>query len=287
MAELATAARRMKLSGAAWLGRAKAAALTRIAGGRPLALLVESENGIFAIDIEDQYVSRHLAHGGYALNELARLEGLVDERSRVLVVGGHVGALIVPLSKRVARVEAIEANPSSFRLLEINCRINGADNVGLHPIAAADSDEPLSFVVSRTNSGGSKRAPIVATYLYSFDKPEQITVPAARLDERFSGESFDLITVDIEGSEYFALRGMPKLLASARHLVVEFVPHHLRNVAGIGVEQFLSAVEPGGFTTLLVPSTEQRVSWQQASQVLGELFADNQSDDGVVFSKEG
>jgi len=286
MAERATAATRMRLSGVALLGRAKAAALTRIAGGRPLALLVESDNGIFAVDIEDQYVSRHLAHGGYALDELARLEGLVDERSRVLVVGGHVGALIIPLSKRVARVEAIEANPSSFRLLEINCRINGADNVGLHSIAASDSDEPLTFVVSRTNSGGSKRAPTIASYLYSYDKPDQIRVPAARLDERFPRESFDVITLDIEGSEYFALTGMPRLLASARHLVVEFVPHHLRNVAGIGVEQFLTAVEPGGFTTLQVPSMGRRVPWREASHVLGQLFEANQSDDGIVFSRE-
>ncbi|MGH7427267.1 MAG: hypothetical protein ACREJ4_02740, partial [Candidatus Methylomirabilaceae bacterium] len=59
--------------------------------------------------------------------------------------------------------------------------------------------------------------------------------------------------MDIEGSEYFALQGMQKILAHARVLVVEFLPHHLKNVSGVTVEQFLSVIPPH-FRTLTIPS---------------------------------
>ncbi len=46
--------------------------------------------------------------------------------------------------------------------------------------------------------------------------------------------------MDIEGSEYFALKGMQRILSNARAMIIEYLPHHLDNVAGVSDKEFLS-----------------------------------------------
>ena len=50
-------------------------------------------------------------------------------------------------------------------------------------------------------------------YAYFYDSPEIIKVPAGPLDDVLAGQTFDVILMDVDGSEYFALRGMQTLLA--------------------------------------------------------------------------
>jgi FkbM family methyltransferase len=270
------------------IGRVNLGLLKFIAGGhtRPLGLVVRATNGDFLIDVEDQIVGRKLAKGSYGADEIARIQTLVDPSSRVLIVGGHIGSLAIPLSTSVSAVDVIEANPKTFEILRINCRLNGRSNIALHCLAANDTSESLQFLTSRANSGGSKRLPVISNYMYTYDQPETVEVPGARLDSVFADAApFDVIVMDIEGSEFFALRGMPNLLRDAQHLIVEFVPHHLRNVAAVSVSQFLDAVAAGGFTSMHVPSTGRDASWAQARSVLEEMYRSDTIDDGIIFSK--
>ena len=69
-------------------------------------------------------------------------------------------------------------------------------------------------------------------------------------------EKFDLVFMDIEGSEYFALKGMQNTLRRTENLVVEFISHHLKNVANVSVSEFVSIIEPY-FQYLYVPKLEQ------------------------------
>ena len=149
---------------------------------------------------------------------------VINGHSRVLVVGTHMGSLAIAASKHCSQLTAIEANPKTFRLLELNLLINGCNNVHAINIAASDKFEHVEFVMSRANSGGSKRVPLLRDYAYFYDSPEIIKVPAGPLDDVLAGQTFDVILMDVEGSEYFALRGMQTLLASAQVLFVEFVP---------------------------------------------------------------
>ena len=119
--------------------------------------------------------------------------------------------------------------------------------------------------------------------MYFYDRPQVTRVRCARLDDVLVGP-YDLILMDIEGSEYFALQGMPRLLSQARHLVSEFLPHHFRDVAGVGAKEFVELVAPH-FDRLFVPTRKETVSRPQFLPVLAGMFAADQSDDGVVFSK--
>ncbi len=249
------------------------------------ALLVDSYNGLFLVDVEDQEVGRTLVVGGeYGRDEIERLLSYTNKTSAVLVVGGHIGAIVVPLAKNCQSVTAIEANPRTFRLLNLNLLINDCSNVHALNVAANDKQEQIQFLLSRTNSGGSKRMPLVRDYMYFADAPEVIEINSAPLDELLRDSQFDVVVMDIEGSEYFALRGMPRLLASARVLSMEFIPHHLRNVSGITIAQLLKQVDPY-FTKLFVPTKNVTVGKDRFYTLLQKMYERDESDCGLIFTK--
>jgi len=65
---------------------------------------------------------------------------------------------------------------------------------------------------------------------------------------------------------------------------MEFIPHHLRNVAGVSVDQLLALIRPH-FSTLFVPSQNLCVGRDQFGDVLQTMFGREESDDGIVFRK--
>jgi FkbM family methyltransferase len=279
---------RRKLKNAAWIAAitAMSRAKRKLIGPHVEALLVKSKNGLLLVDVEDQVVGRRLSYrGDYASDELARLMSVInDGKSNVLVVGTHVGALAIALSRHCSALTAIEANPQTFRLLELNLLINRCPNVRAINIAASDKKEVIQFVLNRANSGGSKRAPAVHSYPYFYDSPEVIDVQAEPLDDLLAGQEFDVILMDIEGSEYFALKGMQSTLASARVLFVEFLPHHLKNVARVSVAEFVSTIAPH-FRKLFIPSKNLRVTRDGFLPALQAMYDKDESDDGLQFSR--
>ncbi len=239
--------------------RAMSAARRALIGRHVEAVLVRGDNGIFLVDVEDMYVGR-------------------------LIVGTHVGTLAVPASKHCRSLIAIEANPRTFQLLHENLLLNQCNNVRALNIAASDKNEEIQFVLNRTNSGGSKRMPVVPDYAYFYDSPEVALVKAYPLDEVLGDSQIDIILMDIEGSEYFALGGMQQILSRASVLFMEFIPHHLRNVSGVSVDQLVGLIRPH-FSTLFVPSREITVSKDRFVEVLQAMFDREQSDEGIIFKK--
>jgi FkbM family methyltransferase len=248
-------------------------------------VVVRTDQGYFCLDPDEQFVSRALlSAGAYGVGEVERARQFVTPDSCVLVVGAHIGTLAVPLSRSCRELVAIEANPRTFELLELNVLMNRCTNVRLHNVAANDRDAPIEFVMSTHNSGGSKRMPLHRDETYFYDNPQVVQVRGVRLDDLLGGSGFDVILMDIEGSEYFAFLGMQRLLAGAGTLIVEFLPHHLSRVAGITVEQFLQPLA-GHFRSLLVPSTQEAVGAEGFRFVLEGMFDENQGDAGVIFRK--
>src|SRR5690606_34424978 len=139
--------------------------------------------------------------GSYGEDELARMYSLLIPESRVLVVGAHVGTLAIPLAKRCREVVAIEANPSTFEFLKMNLYLNGVNNCRAIHAAVSDRKETISFQLARNNTGNSKRLPKTKNFTDRYDRPSVVRVPAVRLDDALPGEVFDVIVMDIEGSE--------------------------------------------------------------------------------------
>jgi len=269
-----------------FLKRQKSKQIRKKLGKNVKYVIAHSENGIMATDPEDLEVGHQLrANGSFGMNEVKRINQFVDENSSVLIVGGHIGSLAIPISKSVKNCTVIEASPKNYELLKMNILLNDCENISAYNLAASESKGKIQFQMNSVNSGGSKRLPINNKFMYRYDDPEVIEVESETLDTLLEGKKFDLILLDVEGSEYFAMKGMPTLLANCRTLIVEFLPHHLTNVAGITVEQFLENI-PKQMKRLTIPSRNQTVSVEQAGPTLQDMFDKNQGDDGLIFLTE-
>ncbi len=254
-------------------------------GRNVVALITRTDNGLFASDPEDMGVGNVLRKSGsYGLEEIERVFQYIGADDDVLVVGSHIGALVIPIAKGCKSVAAIEANPHTFSLLQMNLALNGSRNVRAYNIAASDKEEMISFISSRSNSGGAKRMPKIRAFEYFYDAPETISVQAFALDEYLKGKRFALVFMDIEGSEFFALKGMQNILRDTRTLFIEYLPHHLRNVSGVSPKEFLSLIEPH-FSTLLIPSKNLHVEKVDFLPALQSMFDRDEGDDGLIFTK--
>ena len=247
------------------------------------ALIVETKNGVFAVDPADLEVGAKLREKGeYGISEINQISQLIDNQSSVLIVGAHIGSLAIPIANICAKLVAIEANPSNFKLLETNVKLNNTSNITLHNIAASNKKETIKFQLNTVNSGGSKRVPINNHYMYTYDNPEVIDVEAYSLDNYLSNNKFDLVLIDIEGSEYFAMQGMKDILSQTQTLIVEFLPHHITNVAGVKLTDFLDNI-PGHLTKLTIPSKNKTYPIDIGIVTLQQMFESGQGDDGIIF----
>tara|TARA_B100001996_G_C18649229_1_gene588699 strand:+ start:135 stop:974 length:840 start_codon:yes stop_codon:yes gene_type:complete len=261
----------------------KSKRLRKKLGNNIKAIITNSENGLFAVDPEDLEVGQKLRSGGFGIEELERLKKFTDMESKVLIVGTHIGSLAIPLSKHCKEITAIEANPKTFELLEINLQLNNIENITPHNIFANDTSEKVEFLLNTVNSGGSKRKPKKSNFLYDYDNPEVIELESHQLDNYLSEHNYDLILLDIEGSEYFAMKGMEKILSNCKTLVVEFLPHHLKNVADIDVDTFISVL-PGHFTNFQLPDNNQKHNISELKKVLQKMYDSNIGEDGIIFT---
>lgn len=268
-----------------FLKNRKSAKISRQLGDGVKSVIVESKNGTLAVDPRDLEVGLKLRNNGsYGLDEIDRINQLISTQSNVLVVGAHIGSLVIPIAKNCNKVVAIEANPNNFNLLKTNLHLNKTENVSIHNIAASSKQETIKFQMNVVNSGGSKRLPKNNEYMYRYDNPEVIEVQAHSLDEYLDENNFDLVLIDIEGSEYFAMQGMKKILSNCNTLIVEFLPHHLKNVADVTVEQFLSLI-PKQFTKLTIPSKKETHPIDIVGVVLQQMYNNKEGDDGLIFTK--
>ena len=207
-----------------------------------IAILTQSENGLLLVPTSDVMVGRRLCFSGSYDPELLHcLLARCGPTSRVLFVGAHVGAFAIPTAKKVRSVVAVEANPATFELLQRNVVLNHLQNVEIYNFAAGNRNGDVNFLASGLNSGGSGiQMGEWNEWAYMYDKPKTIQVQMKRLDDVFHADIFDLIVMDIEGSEALALQGMNALVERTNGLIVEVFEHHLRCIARINNEEFLS-----------------------------------------------
>ncbi len=249
------------------------------------SVFVETKQGNFLLNPYDFHVSRSLINqGAYAPEEIKLILSLKTKRSRILFVGAHIGALVIPISKTVRDITAIEANPDTFKLLISNLALNHVKNTTAIQIAANDKKGNILFLKNILNSGGSKREPFLNHIDYKYEKPEVVNIKSDRLDNVLK-PIFDIIFMDIEGSEYFALKGMPMILRNANFLIIEFIPHHLRLVSAVNITQFVATLSPH-FDYLYIPSKKLKARKEFFGGLLQEMFSNDESDPGIVFSKK-
>jgi FkbM family methyltransferase len=205
-----------------------------VLGRHATAVLTETGHGKLLVPAGDVEIGLRLSQDGdYGLDAIDLHLSLLTSKSRLLVVGTHVGALLIPLTRRVASAIGIEANPETFRLLEMNLLLNGVRNTFVHNIAAGDCNREVEFLMRACNTGCSAvltDGQSLSEPWMNFDNPAKVVVQQQRLDDVVVERKFDLIIMDIEGAEAAALRGMPQILRESKRLQIEWIPYLVRQL---------------------------------------------------------
>ena len=154
-------------------------------------------------------------------------------------------------------------------------------------VAVGETNSNIEFLANTVNSGGSKRKPKQHDEIYYFDKPKLIKIEMKTLDEILGNSvcGIDLIVIDIEGSEYFALKGMKNILPRTKYLVSEFIPHHLRNVSAVPIKEYIGIYEQH-FEYCYVPEYREHIKKSSFQTYFTNAYNSNLSFDGLVFSNE-
>ena len=263
----------------------------KIFGPNAKGIIYDSKNGYMALPISDITIGKNLGFKGHwNFSEIQKLLKQTTQDDVIYFIGTHVGTLLVPIAKKVKTVVGFEANEDTFWFIKANLCLNKISNATIFNKAVGDGAKKVTFYKNTVNTGGSKIKPIKDSILYNYDNPKQVEVDMVALDPFIAEQSLTPpsgIIMDIEGAEYFALKGMQATLAKVRFLYVEFVPHHLQNVSNTSVEKFLKAITPHFSKAIfLKDNTQFDISSSEKELVkhLKTLEKNNVADD-ILFTK--
>ena len=147
------------------------------------------------------------------------------------------------LAGRNGSVYAFEPVPENFVILERNVRVNGLGHT-IIPVQRAVSDRKktiMLYLYEDSSSHGMYPRNDVGIR-------EVLAVEAVAVDDFLSGCPVDVIKMDIEWHEPFALMGMKRTIAVSSRVVLftEFNPYFLRR-AGVEPRDYLDQLKDFGF----------------------------------------
>jgi len=176
---------------------------------------------------------------------------VVKPGATVLDIGAQFGYYSLIAAKQIrqgGKVYAFEPVPNNFELLKRNIQINRCNQM-IHAVQKAVGDKPTTvriFVYRDSDSHGMYCHPKATV-------KETITVESIAMDEFLGGQPVDVIKMDIEGNEPFALEGMKQTIAKSPSIILftELNPAFLRR-AGVKSEDYLTQLEDLGFDIQLI-----------------------------------
>ena len=248
--------------------------------------ITKSEQGIFACMSHDNTIGQSLLKNGVSgAGDLSLIHKIARSDKDILFIGAHIGTLAIPSCQLFKHVTAIEANPETYRFLQVNVNLNELENISIYQAAAHEDKRTIRFIAGEGNSGGSKIYPQNPHPHYLEAKHNLVELETVRLDELLQDKEFEVIVMDIEGSEIFALRGMPNLLKKSKILFIEWITFHLEYVASVSPEAFASELAPY-YNYVYIPGKNTIYDNSQFSSLLRVMYDQKYHQDLIVFTKE-
>ena len=162
-------------------------------------------------------------------------------------IGANVGYYTLMAASRVGptgKVIAFEPLDDNCALLSMSLKVNRFQNVTVHPLAVADFEGLVEFVIDDSNGGINIGDPPAGASLV-----QAVTLDAFLADER----RVDIVKMDIEGAEGRALKGMRALLRRHRPLLFsEFTPSALPWRSAIEPEDYLDELRALGYRLFVI-----------------------------------
>jgi FkbM family methyltransferase len=182
--------------------------------------------------------------GYYEKLELDVFECLASESRTIVDVGGNLGLYAVLAASRMGpegRVLACEPVPENLGYLRRNVELNELeDQVCVEGVAIGESRGILQIHLAAQNVGTHS-----ASARNAAGTGASVEVPVTTIDALCAEhelEPVDVLKIDVEGYDGFALRGGREVIARDHPaLFLEYVPHSLSN-CGFEPSEFLDVV---------------------------------------------
>jgi FkbM family methyltransferase len=208
-----------------------------------------------------EHIQQQLFWYGYYEKELGDLIRKTLKAGDVFIdIGANIGyfSLLAAKHQPTAKIFSFEPVSSLFKQFEENISINGFKNIiAVNAAVGERNDEREIYISGDDNKGMS-----------SFEKPENYsgkteTVKVVEFDDWVNKSGFykiDLIKIDVEGSELFALKGMSETFKNFKPLIIiEINPQTFRhfNFTGTDILNYLNGF---GFSSFLISKAGELIS---------------------------
>lgn len=262
--------------------------LCEVNGHTAFELLVQSTDVIkplprygFTIvaSVADEVIGRRLIAAGVHEDEVtAVLMRYLKPDTRFVDVGANIGFYSLLAASRCpqGKVFSFEPDARNFRLLQTSIAYNGFESIiTAYPFAVSDEDTTItvSDLGNAPNSGArftAKDEEVLRQKVHG-PNPQFRRVRAVTLDALMPDEKVDILKIDIEGHEPFALRGMAGLLKRNRPVIfAELAPSNLRDLAHVEPEAYLTTFVDLGYE-LQVIAAERPIPY---GRDIAKLMAD-------------
>ncbi len=184
-----------------------------------ISLLFKTEDAV------GRYIYKHGIYEPYITSLIEKLR--FRENDTVIDIGAHIGwysILIDKLSPENVKIFSFEPDPLNFKLLKENLVLNSASKVTPINKAVGESNKKAKlFLYPDKNRGRHSLLP-----LHKYDTVE---VDVIKLDDwvkRKNIKHIKLIKIDVEGYEYFVLKGGLNVLKLTENIILEYSPEYMK-----------------------------------------------------------
>jgi FkbM family methyltransferase len=168
-------------------------------------------------------------------------------------IGANVGAYSLVASKLVGKsgkVIAFEPASKSFLRLVKNISLNGITNIIPERLVVIDKSSQTDLYIS-----GSQNTGMSSIYHHDYETGITEKVESVSLDDYIAKKEISrisLIKIDIEGSEFLALKGMQKVLTGMRPKILVELKEETLKSSGYTEKDVISHLEKAGYSRFII-----------------------------------
>ena len=177
-------------------------------------------------------------YGTYEEVEAKIMEEKIKTGNIVVDIGANIGLHTLNMARIVGntgQVFAFEPDPSNFKILEKNVKINNYQNIILEQRAVGDKHE-------RTTLYQSDHPGMHRIFPQTKQAKGQVKVELISLDKYFIdsnlADRINFIKIDVEGLEFSVLQGMKNILKNNKKIKIlfEFMPKNIMEAGFTPIE---------------------------------------------------
>jgi FkbM family methyltransferase len=229
-------------------------------------------NFYILLDIQDKYIGRPLlVKGSYEQRISETFAKYLQPDSCVIDIGANIGYYSLLAASRCpqGKVLSFEPDKQNFQLLKTSIVYNGFEQIiQAYNLAVSDTNKSIMIAdLGTTVNSGARVTSINEDLLKSLvaDKDASLNkIEAVQLDSFVIANKVDIVKIDIEGHEPYAVRGMLNILKRDQPVIfAELAPSSINLFSGMEPSDFLQPLIDIGYSISLIERSGKLIEFHQ------------------------